>query len=448
MISERASGIGRTNKTMLGKIFTFTFLIFFQNFLLMPSFAKSLDRELVMQLANTDQFERLNQYLWKIEKDVPIARYLLGMASYHGHGTFQDHAAAAELFSEAWNEGFAEAGAAYCILIVQEQLTLNEYIKCLTQVAETGNATAKEALAGILMLNKSEQSNLGINLDQMELLNEAYAAGSGSAAFTLFLLSNGMEVGAEFSQQQIAYLEQAANSFWLGSLYGNSDFKDTANLFLAVAHLKGNGVDANVDKYITFLQVSYALGNADAACRLGQAYTLGAGVEQDFDQAENYLKIGKSRGCNNSSLYLSELEKLGRKISNFNNFTPPAPKIEVSSFYVPENSQTAGPSVESKNTFRSYNETLSSNEKSARSFEIFGTPGISCRGYGNITNCSNGTYYQHIGNFAYGSNGRSYQKIGKFVYRDDGNSYQTIGRTTYGSDGSYCRTYGRVTSCF
>lgn len=433
---------------MIGKIFTFTLIIFVQNSSLVPAFAKSLDRELVMQLANTEQFERMNEYLWKIEKDVPIARFLLGMASYHGHGTFQDQAAAAELFSEAWNEGFAEAGAAYCILIVQEQLGLHEYTKCLTQVAETGNATAKEALAGILMLNEPEQFHLGINLDQMELLHEAYAAGSGSAAFSLFLLSNGMETGATFSKQQIAYLDQAANSFWLGTLYGNTDFKDTANLFLAIAHLKGNGVAPSVDKYITFLKVSYTLGNAEAACRLGQAYTLGAGVEQDFDQAENYLKIGKARGCSNSSLYLSELQNLGRKISNFNDYTPPKPKIEISSFYIPENIQTEGPSDDAKNTFRSYNETLFPRKRSARSFEIFGTPGISCRGYGNITNCSDGTYYQHIGNFAYGSNGRSYQKIRNFVYRDDGYTYQTIGRTTYGSDGSYCRTYGRVTSCF
>ena len=445
--SKKVFGIGgkRSSVSIKGIL---SFIIVLKFCWLKAVWAEPIDNDRVLDLVSTEQYDKLNEYLWTVEERSPVARFLLAMSIYHGMGIHEDHAASAELLSEAWIDGFAEAGAAYCILIVREKFGIDEYASCLLNVAETGNPSAKEALAGLLMFNKDELPATLRKRDHVQLLEEAFQGGSGSAAFSLFLLSNGTDAEAIYTPDHISYLKQAANSFWLGTFYGNQTMQDTANMYLAFAYLKGNGVAASISKYIQHLEASYALGNADAACRLGQAYTIGAGVVQNLNEAARYLKVGKKRGCRDLSLYLSALSDLGNKIEDFDNFTPPTPSVQITAFDIPQNNSPFSQTTSRRKVFEGYNQTLFSTTIKRRSIQVFGTPGISCRGFGSITNCSDGTYYQHVGNFAFGSNGSSYQKIGNFYYSDRGVSYQTIGRSTYGSDGTYCRTYGSITSCF
>jgi TPR repeat protein len=396
-------------------------------------------------LSQKQKYEELNSFLWEKSKDHPMATFLLAIAIHKGQGIAKDEKAKAELLAESWSHGFSEAGAAYCILIVAPNLSNDDFSDCLEIVAISGNATAQEAIAMAILTNGESYPKLKAKYHPEILLQNAYKSGSGSAAFALFLRSREDNKTEELSKTELNYLIQAAESLWNTSFYKGHFGQANANLILAYAYLRGNGIRPDLKKYVQHLKVSFDLGNADAACRLAQAYMLGAGVEQDIDQSAKYLSIGKQRSCDDFEKFEYQLKQLGGELNKHDTYEPPKVSANLLNFRAPrrpKGSYDAG-------NFNSFNNSLYPGRSERRLPPVGKTKGVRCyRTGGTLSTCSDGTYYQHIGNNIFGSNGTSFRKMGNTLLRNDGVSFRKVGSVVYGSDGSVCQTYGSFTNCY
>ena len=436
--------------------------------LLFPNFLYAFDSQeqrIIEEYTNSQSYKDLNEFLWDKSDGNPIALFLLGMTTLRGQGTPQDTEGAAELFIEAWSGGFTEAGSAYCLLLVRDKLSPLSYSNCLETVVKSGNPTAKEALAYLIMENDALLPHLKDKYDYQELLNEAYEAGSGFSALMLFSNSRKNRPDKFYTPLEFNYLKKAAKSFWLMSLYNNTDVapqKAYLHLELAFAYLKGSGIEPNIEKYFEHLKISFDYGGAEASCHLAQAYMIGAGAKQDIDKAAKYLKIGKKRGCKKHKSIELQLTQRGIEMDTYANYEIYSPEPRIWDFSLTLDSDLINSEPNEREDFEALNGKLYPDFKKRSSMKIVPSPRGTCQSRGNFTSCSDGSTYQRIGNFTYGSDGTTFNTIGNTTFSSDGTTYHTIGKTTFssdgttynrigrntlGSDGTFCQTYGNITNC-
>ena len=406
------------------------------------------EKLIIQRYTESQNYEDLNQFLWEQSERNPMALFLLGMTTFRGQGALQDKNAAAELFVESWSGGFTEAGAAYCLLFVRQDLSPVDYSDCLEFVAESGNLTAKEALAHLIIEHDTVLPQLKSKYDYKSLLNEAYAAGSGFASLMLFLDARKFKEGHDYTVKEFNYLRRAANSFWLQSLYiESSEIKADVHLQLAFAYLKGRGTGADITKYFDHLKASFDLGGSEAACYLAQAYMMGAGVGQNMSQAAKVLKVGKSRGCKNHQTIEQQLVLHGLRLNEYTDYEVYSPAPVIWDFTLPLDSEIVRSKPNVKGTLEAFTKKIYPNIGKNSPIKIVRSAGGTCQGRGNFTTCSDGTTYQKVGNFAYGSDGSTFSTVGNTTFASSGITYHQIGRNTIGSDGTFCQTYGNTTHC-
>ena len=405
------------------------------------------EAEAIETLIISKNYEELNELLVKRFPDYKLAPFLLGVSFKHGRGLKKDLETAAELLLEGWKQGVSESGAAYCNLIVLNTEDVNKYLQCLDRVVQTGNNSAKNMMALTLLTHPEVKPTLSRTYDPWDLLLDAYKNGSGSASYSLFYLLTDNQTRAEYTARDIAFLEGAALGRWPDAIYLGYEARAHANVLLARAYLQGNGVPSNASLYVKFLRRASKLESADAACLLGEAFTLGLGVEQNFDEATRYLNLAEQRGCKLSEKYFMKLRSYEAQVMDFEYYTP-EPTFTFESDLSNSLTTYSKPStLDNISAFESLSDDNESNSVDRQSL-IVTRRGSTCRQSGSFTHCSDGSWSKSIGNNVFMSEGTIFQKVGNTYFGSDRSSYQMLSNgTVIGPNGTSCQTVGTLTIC-
>lgn len=262
------------------------------------------------------------------------AQYGLGVAHFNGVGVAEDKKKADRWYKLAADQGNVGAqcrlGELYSLGLGVDQ-NEKEGVRWYMRAAEQGDAGAQCCL-GVAYFD-----GVGVGRNKEEAVRWfKLAADQNNAAAQLRLgdaYFNGSGVAKRNRSTGIRWYERAANQgnadaqFRLGEIYftgdGVAEDIQEANRWYELAADQGNGeavqrldreltreVSADVQDPQAELEQLYKLaveqGDDDAQFRLGQAYSLGSGVDQDEEKAFRWYKLAAEQGNAEAQYYLAQ----------------------------------------------------------------------------------------------------------------------------------------------